>query len=119
DISVLANSFDQREGRYGIYRGIEELLIALCARDDIALTAVGLCGVSRFLDSTDPLVDSIRASLYLEERGPDVPCAFRHTFRSNFGLTQLYARVFRATMSGELDRLAPYSLSRFYLRLAR
>src|SRR4030095_14444134 len=98
DISILGNRFDTLDPRHGIYNVIEELLTELCSRDDIELTAVGLCG-------ENALVDSMKAFLYLESQTPQLRCSFRHTFKSSRPLATLYTTVFRTMLRGGLDGL--------------
>lgn len=111
DISILGSRFDGPDPRHGIYNVIEEVLIEVCRRDDIEMTAVGLCG-------SDPLADSIKALLYLEHKQPPLACAFDRTFRVRPGLTTFYAAVFHTTLSGTLNRLPAYSARRIGLRCA-
>lgn len=112
DISILGDRFDRFDPKHGIYNVIEEVLTEICKRDDIEVTAVGLCG-------DDPVAASIKALLYLEHKKPPLSCAFSSTFRVRPGLTTLYNTVFRATLSGALDRMPSRSARRAFLRSVR
>jgi glycosyltransferase involved in cell wall biosynthesis len=97
DVSFLARFFDRPGGQSGVFRVVEELLFALARRDDVSLTAVGLCG-------DEPLADSVRSRLYVESRAARLACGFSHTFRGRLGLERLYASAFTAAAAGEHDR---------------
>lgn len=112
DISVPASRYNSRDPRHGIYNVIEELLKKLCDRDDIDLTAVGLCG-------DDPLISSIKARLYLEQLEPPLACSFRQTFTVSPALTGLYERVFAATLSAAFTRSNRHSARRAILLATR
>jgi len=112
DISVLGSRFSDIDPRHGIYNVIEHLVREMCERDDIDLTAVGLCG-------DDPLTTSIKALLYLERQNPPLACSFQLTFKITPALTRLYALVFHATLSGALDRMPTRSPRRAFLRSVR
>ena len=92
DISVLARSFQSPSDQSGVYRSIEELLYALSKRDDLNLTAMGVCG-------DDLLLDSIYSSLYVKDRRARLDCEFAEGFRSRLRLESLYRRFFEATLS--------------------
>ena len=109
DVSFLGRFFDRPGDQSGVFRVVEESLKALSRRGDVSLTAVGLCG-------DDPLAGSVRARLYVESRARELSCDFRHTFRSRLGPERLYANVFTAAASGELDRLPRHSPRAAWLR---
>jgi glycosyltransferase involved in cell wall biosynthesis len=44
DISFLGSFFRYSEVQTGVYRVVEQLLMALCAREDLELSAVAICG---------------------------------------------------------------------------
>jgi glycosyltransferase involved in cell wall biosynthesis len=112
DISVLGAYFDRFDSKHGIARVVEEVLIEICKRNNIEMTAVGLCG-------DDPLADSIKALLYLEHKKPALSCGFSYTFRVSPGLTKLYTTIFRTTLAGALDRMPPRSTGSISLRAIR
>jgi glycosyltransferase involved in cell wall biosynthesis len=110
DVSFLARFFDRPDEQSGVYRSVEEMLYALALRDDLSLTAVGVCG-------DEPLADSVRSRLYVESRaGRLASCDFRHTFRGRLGLERLYASAFAADASGELERLPRRAPRALWLR---
>lgn len=92
DISNLAAWFDRYDAVHGINRVVDEVLNELCKRDDLELTAVAL-------DGDDPLVDAIKASLYLDHKQPPVNCGFDYAFQTGAGLTTAYKTIYRATQS--------------------
>lgn len=57
DISFLGTFFRHTSAQSGVYRVVEQLLFALCARDDLELTAVAMCG-------DDPIGDVTSAWQY-------------------------------------------------------
>jgi glycosyltransferase involved in cell wall biosynthesis len=87
DISVLAEHFDRLNGKFdnksGIYRVYEEVMLELSRRDDVDLTAVGLCG-------DDILLNSLRAWLYVKNYKARRSYRFENGFKSRLGLTKLY-----------------------------
>jgi glycosyltransferase involved in cell wall biosynthesis len=112
DISNLGAYFDRYDAMHGINRVVDEVLNEICNRDDLEITAVAL-------DGEDPIVDCIKASLYLENRKPPVNCKFNYTFHVGPALTKTYRAVFRATQSAPLDRLPFHSPRALSLRLLR
>ena len=98
DISILSEQFDAENPRHGVYNVVEELLQEISKRDDIDLTAVALSG-------DYPLVDSMRAFLYMESRSPRLGCSFQHSFRSNNALMRFYSALFPTMLPGGLERL--------------
>ena len=97
DISFLGRFFDQPGQQSGVFRVVEELLIALCERKDIALSCVTVCG-------EEPLFDSVKSLLYLEQKSAELSCGLKQSFRSRFGLERLhleaFAKVARAKANG-------------------
>jgi len=112
DISILGDRFDTVDPRHGIYNVTEEVLKEICKRSDIELTAIGISG-------ENALADSMKAFLYLESQTPQLACSFRHTFRSNRSLTNLYTTAFRAMLPGGLDRWPQNSPKHVSLRIVR
>lgn len=92
DISVLARSFQNPSDRSGVYRSIEELLYGLNKRDDINLTAMGICG-------DDLLLDSIYSSLYVKDRRAELECEFAAGFKSRLKLEPLYRQFLEAKLA--------------------
>jgi glycosyltransferase involved in cell wall biosynthesis len=112
DITVLGDRFSSADPRHGIYNVVEHLVKELCERDDVDMTALGLCG-------DDPLSSALKASLYLEHQNPQLACSFQNTFKMTPGLASLYTAVFRATLAGALDKMSPSSPRRALLRALR
>ena len=112
DISNLGAYFDRHDAKHGINRVVDEVLDEICSRDDLEVTAVALEG-------DDPIVDGIKASLYLENRKPPVNCGFNYTYYAGHGLTRAYKAVFRASQSTALNRLPLHSLRALSLRYVR
>ena len=107
DISNLAVYFDRYDAKHGINRVVDEVLNELCGRDDLEITAVALEG-------DDPIVDSIKASLYLDNKQPPINCGFDYTFYAGAGLTPAYRTIYRATQStvgGPLPFRSPQALA--------
>lgn len=94
DISVLASHFNRFDSKLGVTRVIEELLWELSKREELELTAVGLCG-------EDPMFDSLRSGLYVESLAGRVRCDFRPSFKSRLGLDGLYGRFFGPYLAGD------------------
>ncbi len=113
DISVLAEYFDRLNGKFdnksGIYRVYEEVMSKINQRDDVELTAVGLCG-------DDILLNSVRALLYVENYKDRQPYHFDNSFRSRLGLTKLYEYFFSSYHSPEFRALPPSSFRSVYVR---
>jgi len=116
DISFLANFFDRIDYQNGIFRVIEEVLCELSKRDDVELTAMGLCGCSGFAFAEDPLLDSINSYLYIEGRKDSVVCKFEPAFKSRMGLSKLYQNIFPASLSREFRELSRFSPRSIYVR---
>lgn len=93
DISVLASHFNRFDSKLGVTRVIEELLWELSKREELEMTAVGLCG-------EDPLFDSLRSGLYVNSLAGRVRCDFRPSFKSRLGLDGLYSRFFGPYLAG-------------------
>ena len=87
DISVLGEHFGRSEAQHGILRVTEELLYQLANRDEIDLTAVGLCG-------EDPLFSSIMAENYYEAHSDRLGGRYAHSVKSRLGLAKLYLSIF-------------------------
>jgi glycosyltransferase involved in cell wall biosynthesis len=107
DISNLASCFDRYDAIHGINRVVDEVLNELCRQDDLEITAVALEG-------KDPVVDSVKASLYLENKEPPLNCGFDYAFNASGGLTPAYRTIYRATEStvgGPLPFRSPYALA--------
>src|SRR5437588_12777653 len=106
DVTVLTEHLDRLNGRFdnksGIYRTCEEVMRRMNQRDDVELTAVGLCGDSF-------LLDSLRAFLYVESRKDCRRLRFDDSFRSSLGLTKLYRHFFSTYLSQEFQMLPPTS----------
>ena len=111
DISNLGAYFDRHDTMHGINRVTEELLIELCDREELDITAVSLSG-------TDPLMNSINSSRYLESKGL-LRCGFDHTFRVRPGLTSLYTTVFESTIAGPDNGVRSHSAPVMCLRYLR
>src|SRR5689334_10027290 len=92
DISNLAADFGRYDAVHGINRVVNEVLNELCDRDDLEITATAL-------DGDDPVVDSVKASLYLEHKQPPVKCGVDYSFFASAGLTTVYKTVYRETQS--------------------
>lgn len=90
DILFLANFFNYPGGQSGVYRTVEELLFALCKRDDVDVTAMAICG-------EDPLVDVANASRYFAGRSVGNSCKFDPVLKGRFGLAKSYLRAFGQT----------------------
>jgi glycosyltransferase involved in cell wall biosynthesis len=84
DISFLADFFNYPSGQSGVYRTVEELLLELCKRTDIELTAVAASG-------DNPLVDVINSAAYVRSQ---VNCRFDPALGGRFGLSDRYFRTF-------------------------
>lgn len=112
DISNLAAYFDRYDAVHGINRVVDEVLNELCKREDLELTAVALEG-------DDPVVDSVKASLFLDNKQPRVDCGFDYTFHAGAGLTTTYKTVYRATQSTVGGPLPFSSPQAFALRCFR
>jgi glycosyltransferase involved in cell wall biosynthesis len=100
DISFLGTFFRHTAHQSGVYRVVEQLLIALCEREDLELTAVAICG-------EDPIND-VRAGLqYLRRKQLDYG---KFDPALNRALSRLYVRVLRdgipkAVEYAKLDQL--------------
>jgi glycosyltransferase involved in cell wall biosynthesis len=107
DISNLADYFDRFDAIHGINRVVDEVLSELCRQNDLEMTAVALEG-------NDPVVDSVKASLYLENKRPPFNCGFIYTFYAGAGLTTAYKTIYRATQSavgGPLPFRSPQNMA--------
>ncbi len=102
DVSFPAQLLGQRESQTGISRFVDEVLRALCRREEAEMSAVGLVGGDRH-----PIRTSAQARAYFEAMGfPD--CGVSETFRSRFGLLRGYAgRVQRQTVGAPHAPLDP------------
>lgn len=109
DISALASHFNRFDSKHGVSRVSEELLWELSKRDELELTAVGLCG-------EDLLFDSVRSQLYVDSLEGRVRCDFRASFKSRLGLGRLYQHVFASCMAEELGMSARRPLGSFFGR---
>ncbi len=112
DISNLASDFGRHDAKTGINRVVHEVLDEICKRDDLEITAVALYG-------TDPLYDTVSASLYLANTEPPLNCDFDYTFRVSPGLTEAYKAVFRAVQLTPPERMPVHSPRALYLRCLR
>ena len=113
DISVLAQFFNWRDTKSGIYRVYEEVMYELNKREDIELTAVGVCGA-------DPLIYAITSRLHIEDTKKHVAYRFDDSFQSNWGLTNFYQKIFGTYLSKEFVTVPKIGLRSFYIRgLAR
>ena len=109
DISNLGADFGRPDAANGINRVVDEVLDEICKRDDLELTAVALHG-------GDPLNDSLRALLYLENKKPPLNCDFNYTLRVPPGLTSVYKTVFHVEQSRAPERPLFQSPRALYLR---
>jgi glycosyltransferase involved in cell wall biosynthesis len=102
DVSFPAQLLRQRESQTGISRFVDEVLRALCRREEVEMSAVGLVGGDRH-----PIRTSVQARAYFEAMGfPG--CGVSDTFRSRFGLLRGYAgRVQRQTVGAPHAALDP------------
>jgi glycosyltransferase involved in cell wall biosynthesis len=112
DISNLADYFDRPDAMHGINRVVDEVLSELGRHDDLEITAVALGG-------DDPIVNSIKASLYVDNKQPPINCGFDHTFHAGAGLTTAYKHIYRATQSTVGGPLPFSSPQAFALRCFR
>ena len=92
DISNLADYFDRYDAMHGINRVVDEVLSELCRHGDLRMTAVALEG-------DDPIANSIKASLFVDNKQRPLNCDFDHTFQTGAGLTTAYKKIYRATQS--------------------
>jgi glycosyltransferase involved in cell wall biosynthesis len=109
DISVLAHYFNYLDSKSGIYRVYEEVMYELSKRDDVQLTAVGLCG-------DDLLLNAIKSRLHMEDVKDRIACEFADSFQTNFGLTKFYERIFCTYLSKEFTAVPKIALRSFYIR---
>lgn len=100
DITFLANSFSYPEGQSGVHRTVEELLFALCERDDITLTAIAACG-------EDPLLDVTNSSRYLLNRKDKVTCHFEPSLVGHSKLSAIYFRSFGGNAKANIPGSVP------------
>jgi glycosyltransferase involved in cell wall biosynthesis len=112
DISVLGTYFSRVDSKHGVVRVIEELLFELLKRDDIDLTAIGLCG-------DDPLLSSVNSYVYTSSLQGREPFEFRHSFKSRLGLERLYQSSFSDCLTQELGQPASGSWRSFSARRVR
>src|SRR2546421_7118628 len=78
-------------------------------RDDVELTAVGLCG-------EDVLLNSIKSYLYVEDYKDRVAYKFDRSFESSLGLTSLYQKIFSTYFSKEFERVPKLGPKSVYVR---
>jgi glycosyltransferase involved in cell wall biosynthesis len=112
DISNLAADFGRPDAMCGINRVVIELLEKICQLDDLNVSAVALEG-------DDPLDDSTRAALFLEDSA--LNCGVEYMFYPGPVVSRNYKAIFRATESTPRDSLSlrrPRALSQRYLRSA-
>jgi glycosyltransferase involved in cell wall biosynthesis len=97
DISFLGTFFRHRTAQSGVYRVVEQLLIALCRRDDLELTAVAICGEDLIGDVSaawqyfagkelhqcrfDPAIDRWLSRQYVRILRDGIPKAINHNQR--------------------------------------
>ena len=113
DVSVLAQFFNYSDSKSGIYRVYEEIMYELSRRDDIELTAVGLCG-------EDVLLNAIKSYLHIEDVKDRVRYNFNDSFKCDRGLTGFYQKIFSTYLSKEFTKVPKLGLRSFYIRgLAR
>jgi glycosyltransferase involved in cell wall biosynthesis len=112
DISLLADWFNRPDSKSGIYRVAEEIMFRVSKRDDVELTAMGICG-------DDVLASSIKSYLYVETFKDHAPCRFDNTFKSRLGLTNLYLKSFSACLSEDLAEGPKSALRTLYYRGVR
>jgi glycosyltransferase involved in cell wall biosynthesis len=94
DISFLGIFFKQTSTQNGVFRVVEQLLFALCARHDVDLNAVAISG-------DDLLVNVAEASQYFVSRKELDRCEFDPAL--NRLLSQWYVRTVRRRIPGALD----------------
>jgi glycosyltransferase involved in cell wall biosynthesis len=85
DVSFAAYAQATGQTQTGVSRQVFEQLHALCRRDDVEVSAVGLMGFDRH-----PIRTSVQARAYVESL-PFSGCGYLQTHRSRFGLTNAYA----------------------------
>lgn len=85
DISFLGQFFSDASAKSGVYRTVEQLLLALCQRDDVALTALAICG-------QDPLGDITNSSRYVAKI-KDPGYNFSPVLKGRFGFSNLYVQA--------------------------
>lgn len=112
DISFMATYLNNVENKNGIYRVVEEVMSALSRREDIELTALGLCG--RLNAAEDPLLDAVYAYRCVEDLKEQMVCQFDPSFKSSLHLSKFYFDVFSACESQNRAQHPQHSLRSLY-----
>lgn len=86
DISLLGAGYISQQSRTGIFRAIEETLLALKGRSTISVSPIAL-------NKEATIWDDISSRLYCENEQPGLLVHYNKTYRSRLHLTQMYTAL--------------------------
>lgn len=112
DITMLADYFNRSDAKFGIARVIEEVLTELAKRQDLVVTAMGLC-------SQDLPSNALRVARYLESRSGSIQCACCDSYTSRLGLSQIYRQYCDELLNDKLNTLPRLSPEALRLKMKR
>jgi glycosyltransferase involved in cell wall biosynthesis len=109
DITSLGSEVRNPDPRSGISRVAEEVMLELMQREEIDLTALGICGADRVLDPLD-------CAAYLHSNPELTPPKFVDSLRSRLGVRATYENIYRAYTSANFQKRPKLSAQSLIVR---